>query len=202
MCGDVAGGNAVARDFGPWHGSAGADREQFLPKEREGIGDCLSEESATGKSGVREINAALILGCALSGIYNPDRRLGKVEDEKTSENLLKDEVRLLRMKMDEANGVFQAAEGSLDSPTHGIETLKKGRQNRCFWALYHRRSSGAGRGNRRPEPFFSRWARLLQSSYPRSAKRMTGPETAERSTMAHKAAFSSFSCSFWTITSV
>ncbi len=126
MCGDVAGGNAVARDFGPWHGSAGADREQFLPKEREGIGDCLSEESATGKSGVREINAALILGCALSGIYNPDRRLGKVEDEKTSENLLKDEIRLLGMKMDEANGVFQAAEGSLDPPTHGVEASQGG----------------------------------------------------------------------------
>ena len=97
-----------------------ADREQFSPKERERIGDCLSEESAAGKNGVREINAALILGCALGGIYSPDRRLGKVEDEKTGENLLKDEVRLLGMKMDEANGVFQAAEGSLNAPTHGV----------------------------------------------------------------------------------
>ena len=35
-----------------------ADREQFSPKERERIGDCLSEESAAGKNGVREINAA------------------------------------------------------------------------------------------------------------------------------------------------
>ena len=33
-------------------------------------------------------------------------------------------------------------------------------------------------------------------------ERITGPETDERSTMAHKAAFSSFSRSFWTITSV
>ena len=125
-CGGVAGGNAAACDFGPWRGSAGADREQFSLKERERIGDCLSEESAAGKNGVREINAALILGFALSGIYSPDRRLGKVEDEKTGEDLLKDEIRLLGMKMDEANGVFQAAEGSLDPPTHGVEAFQSG----------------------------------------------------------------------------
>ena len=124
-CGGVAGGNAVARDFWwPWHGSTGADREQFSLKERERIGDCLSEENAAGKNGVREINAALILECVFSGIYSPDRRLGKVKDEKTGENLLKDEVQLLRMKMDEANGVFQVAEGTLDFPTHGIETFQ------------------------------------------------------------------------------
>ena len=67
-----------------------------------------------------------MLGCALSGIYSPDRRLGKVKDEKTGENLLKDEVRLLGMKMDEANGVFQAAEGSLDPLTHGVEAFQGG----------------------------------------------------------------------------
>lgn len=125
-CGGVAGGNAVACDFGPWRGSAGADREQFSPKERKRIGDCLSEESAADKNGVREINAALILGCALGGIYSPDRRLGKVKDEKTGEDLLKDEIWLLRMKMDEADGVFQAAEGSLDPPTHGVEAFQSG----------------------------------------------------------------------------
>ena len=125
-CGGVAGGNAVARDFRPWRGSTWADREQFSLKEREWIRDCLSEESAAGKNGVREINAALILGCVFSGIYSPDRCLGKVKDEKTGENLLKDEVRLLGMKMDEANGVFQAAEGSLDPPTHGVEASQGG----------------------------------------------------------------------------
>ena len=96
--------------MGPWRGSAGTDGEQFSPEERERIGDWLSEESTADKNGVREINAALILGCALSGIYGPDGRLGEIEDEKAGENFLKDEVRLLRMKMDEANGVFQAAE--------------------------------------------------------------------------------------------
>ena len=125
-CGGAAGGNAVARDFRPWRGSTWADREQFSLKEREWIRDCLSEESAAGKNGVREINAALILGCVFSGIYSPDRCLGKVKDEKTGENLLKDEVRLLGMKMDEANGVFQAAEGSLDPPTHGVEASQGG----------------------------------------------------------------------------
>ena len=54
----------------------------------------------------------MILGCALSGIYGPDGRLGEVEDEKAGENFLKDEVRLLRMKMDEANDVFQASKSS------------------------------------------------------------------------------------------
>ena len=127
-CGGVAGGNAVTRDFGPWRSPSGADWEQFSPEERERIGDRLSEESTAGKNGVREIDAALILGCALSGIYGPDGRLGEVEDEKAGENLLEDEVRLLRMKMDEANGVFQAAEGSLDPPAHGVEALQGGRR--------------------------------------------------------------------------
>lgn len=47
-----------------------------------------------------------VLGGALSGIYAPDRRLGEVEDEKAGEDLLEDKIRLLRMKMNEANGVF------------------------------------------------------------------------------------------------
>jgi len=60
----------------------------------------------------------------LSGIYGPDGRLSEVEDEKAGEYFLEDEVRLLGMKMDEANGVFQAAEGGLDAPTHGVEALQ------------------------------------------------------------------------------
>ena len=39
------------------------------------------------------------------------------------------------------------------------------------------------------QPFFSKWDRLLQASYPWSTKRIVGPETTEQSTMAHKAAF-------------
>ena len=119
-CGGVTGGNTVTRDFGSWRSSSGTDWEQFSPEERERIGGQLSEESTAGKNGVGEINAVLILGYTLSGIYSPDGRLSEVEDEEAGEYLLEDEVRLLRMKMDEANGVFQAAEGSLNAPTHGV----------------------------------------------------------------------------------
>lgn len=122
----VAGGNAVTRDFGPWGGSARADWKQFSPEEREWIVGWLSEERTAGKNSVREINAALILGCSLGGIYRPGGRLGEVEDKKTGEDLLEDEVGLLRMKMDEANSVFQTAEGSLDPPTHGVEAFQGG----------------------------------------------------------------------------
>ena len=125
-CGGVAGGNAVTCDFGPWRGSAAADWHQLSPEKRERTRNRLSEESTAGKNGVREINVALILGCALSGIYSPDRRLSEVEDKKTAKSLLKDEVRLLWMKRDESNGIFQAAEGSLDPPTHGVETFQGG----------------------------------------------------------------------------
>ena len=111
-CGGVTGGNTVTRDFGSWRSSSGTDWEQFSPEERERIGGQLSEESTAGKNGVREINVALILGCALSGIYSPDRRLSEVEDKKTAKSLLKDEVRLLWMKR--------------DSPTHGVETFQGG----------------------------------------------------------------------------
>lgn len=128
----VAGGNAVTRDFGSWRGSAGADREQFSSEERERIGERLSEESTADKNGVREINAALIFGCTLSGIYGPDGRLCEVEDEEAGEDFLKNEVRLLRVKMDEANGVFQAAEGGLNPPAHGVETFQGG-SRKAFW---------------------------------------------------------------------
>lgn len=77
-------------------------------------GSGLSEESTASKNSVREINAALIFGCALSGIYGPDGRLGEVEDDKTGKDFLEDEVQLL--KMNGANGVFQAAEGSREVP--------------------------------------------------------------------------------------
>lgn len=76
-CRDVAGRNAVTRDFGSWRGSAGAYWEQFSSERRERIGGQISEESTASKNGVREINAALILGSALSGIYGPDGRLGE-----------------------------------------------------------------------------------------------------------------------------
>ena len=62
----------------------------------------------------------------MGGIYRPGGRLGEVEDKKTGEDLLEDEVGLLRMKMDEANSVFQTAEGSLDPPTHGVEAFQSG----------------------------------------------------------------------------
>ena len=67
-----------------------------------------------------------ILGCALRDIYGPDGCLGEVEDEKAGKDLLEDKVRLLRVKMNEANGVFQAAEGSLNAPAHGIERFQGG----------------------------------------------------------------------------
>ena len=123
---DIAGGNAVTRDFGSLGGLARADWKQFSSEERERIVGWLSEERAAGKNSVREINVALILGCSLGGIYRPDGRLGEVEDKKTGEDLLEDEVGLLRMKMDEANSVFQTAEGSLDPPTHGVEAFQGG----------------------------------------------------------------------------
>mgnify|MGYP002508238580 CR=1 FL=1 len=71
-----------------------------------------------------------------------NRRLGKVEDEKTGEDLLKDEIRLLGMKMDEANGVFQAAEGSLDPPTHGVEAFLAGRGYEACNNLAHLEKKG------------------------------------------------------------
>ena len=69
---------------------------------------------------------ALILGCSLGGIYRPGGRLGEVEDKKTGEDLLEDEVGLLRMKMDEANSVFQVAGRNLNSPPHGVEAFQGG----------------------------------------------------------------------------
>ena len=69
---------------------------------------------------------AFIPGYALSDTCGPGGCPGEVEDEKAGENFLKDEVRLLRVKMDEANGIFQAAGGSLNPPMHGVEASRDG----------------------------------------------------------------------------
>lgn len=101
-CAGVAGGNTVASDFWSGRGASRTDWELFSPEEWEWIGDWLSEESTASKNGVGKIDAALILGCALSGIYSPDGRLCEVEDEKAGEDFLEDEIRLLRMKLNKA----------------------------------------------------------------------------------------------------
>lgn len=90
-------GNTVASDFWSGRGASRTDWELFSPEKWEWIGDWLSEESTASKNGVGKIDAALILGCALSNIYGPDERLGEVEDEKTGKDFLEDEVRLLKM---------------------------------------------------------------------------------------------------------
>jgi hypothetical protein len=56
----------------------------------------------------------LVFSCALRRVHSPGSGLGEIKDEETGENLLEDKVRLLCVKMDEAYGVFQAAEGGLN----------------------------------------------------------------------------------------
>ena len=125
-CGGVAGGNTVTRDFWSWGGPARAEREQFSPEKREGIGAGLPEEGAAGKNGVGEIDVALVLGRAMGGIHSPGSSLGKIANEETGENFLKDEFRLFCVEMDQANSVFQAAEGGFDAPAHGVEPPQRG----------------------------------------------------------------------------
>ena len=62
----------------------------------------------------------LVFGFALRRVHSPGSGLGEIKDEETGENLLEDKVRLLCVKMDEAHGVFQAAE------LHGNQFLQKG----------------------------------------------------------------------------
>jgi len=68
----------------------------------------------------------LVFGCALRRVHSPGRGLGEIKDEKTGKNLLENKVRLLCVKMDEAHGVFQAAEGGLNAPASGVEDLEGG----------------------------------------------------------------------------
>lgn len=60
--------------------------------------------SAAGKDGVGEIYTVLVFGWNLRYVHRPGGGLGKIEDEETGEYLLEDEVRLLCVKMDEADG--------------------------------------------------------------------------------------------------
>ena len=68
----------------------------------------------------------LVFGSALRRVHSPGSGLGEIKDEETGENLLEDKVRLLCVKMDEAHGVFQAAEGGLNAPASGVEDLESG----------------------------------------------------------------------------
>ena len=68
----------------------------------------------------------LVFGFALRRVHSPSSGLGEIKDEETGENLLEDKVRLLCVKMDEAHGVFQAAEGGLNTPASGVEGLESG----------------------------------------------------------------------------
>lgn len=80
--------------------------------------------SAAGKDGVGEIYTVLVFGWNLRYVHRPGGGLGKIEDEETGEYLLEDEVRLLCVKMDEADGILQAAEGGFDAPASGVEGLE------------------------------------------------------------------------------
>ena len=68
----------------------------------------------------------LVFGFALRRVHSPGSGLGEIKDEETGENLLEDKVRLLCVKMDEAHGVFQAAEGGLNAPASGVEGFEGG----------------------------------------------------------------------------
>ena len=102
--GSVAGGNAVIGDFWPWSGAARADGKRLSPEDGERIGGGAAQEGAAGKDSVGEIDMALVFGWALRCVHSPGGGLGKIEDEETGEYLLEDEVRLLCVKMDEADG--------------------------------------------------------------------------------------------------
>ena len=125
-CGGVTGGNTITRDFWPWGGPAWAEREQLSPEKRKGIGAGLPEEGAAGKNGIGEIDVALVLGCTVGGVHSPGSSLGKIVNEETGENFLEDEFRLLCVEVDQAHGVFQAAEGGFDAPAHGVEPPQRG----------------------------------------------------------------------------
>lgn len=74
-------------DFWSGRGATRTEREQFSPEEWDRISTGISEEGTAGKNGIGEIDVAFVLGDALSGIYDPDGRLGEVEDEKAGKDL-------------------------------------------------------------------------------------------------------------------
>ena len=119
--GSVAGRNTVIGDFRPWSGAARADRKQLSPEEWEWVGGRVAQEGAAGKDSVGKIDMAFVFGWVLRCVYCPGGGLSEIEDEETGEDLLEDEVRLLCVKMDEAHGILQAAEGGLDAPAPGVE---------------------------------------------------------------------------------
>ncbi len=67
---------------------------------------------------------ALVFGWALRCEHSPSGSLGKIGDEETGEDFLENEVRLLCVKVDEAHGTLQAAEGA---PASGVEGPEDGK---------------------------------------------------------------------------
>ena len=119
--GGVAGGKKVSRSFWPGADPARAEGKQPPMQKREGVVGGAAQKSTAGKNGVREINVTFVLGSAKGGIHGPGGGLGKIINEKAGKNLLENEFRLLCMEVDQAYGVFQTSEGSLNTPAHGVE---------------------------------------------------------------------------------
>ena len=67
-----------------------------------------------------------VFGRAMGDIHSPSGGLGEIENEETGENFLKNEVRFLCMEMDQAHGVFQAAERGFNAPAHGVKLTQHG----------------------------------------------------------------------------
>ena len=88
---DIAGGNAVTRDFGSLGGLARADWKQFSSEERERIVGWLSEERAAGKNSVREIEALFSFSGFMRYLYTPGYGLRKVVNKKSSEKFLQNQ---------------------------------------------------------------------------------------------------------------
>ena len=124
--GGVTGGKAISGDLWPGKSTAWAKWKQFSSEERERVGGEAAQEGAAGKDGIGEIDVAFVFGHAFGDAHRPDGGLGEIEDKETGENLLEDEFRFLCVKMDEAYGVFQAAEGGLDAPAPGVESFECG----------------------------------------------------------------------------
>ena len=86
--------------------------------------DITKKELSADMYGDREVGFVSMLCVGFGDDHGRGDQFGKVVHDQSGKDLLADELHLFRMKVEQAEGVFQFPEGGFNAPAHMIELLQ------------------------------------------------------------------------------
>ena len=106
--------------------SAGANGRNMSANEsfNNGWRDITKKELSADMYGDREVGFVSMLCVGFGEDHGRGDQFGKVVHDQSGKDLLVDELHLFRMKVKQAEGVFQFPEGGFNAPAHMIELLQ------------------------------------------------------------------------------